>query len=79
MFLLRIPYRTESARPKGAWITVCPPGMRKNRACSPISICRPGKVVVNGMIVLVVSHDREFIEKACDRIFEMDGRRDGNG
>lgn len=30
-------------------------------------------------IVLVVSHDREFMEKACDRIFEMDGRRDGNG
>lgn len=32
-----------------------------------------------GCIVLVVSHDREFMEKACDRIFEMDGRRDMDG
>jgi len=32
-----------------------------------------------GCIVLVVSHDREFMEKACDRIFEMDGRRGMDG
>ena len=32
-----------------------------------------------GCIVPVVSHDREFMEKACDRIFEMDGRRDMGG
>ncbi|MCM1542461.1 MAG: energy-coupling factor ABC transporter ATP-binding protein [Blautia sp.] len=32
-----------------------------------------------GCIVLVVSHDREFMEKACDRIFEMDQRRDMDG
>lgn len=30
-------------------------------------------------IVLVVSHDREFMEKACDRIFKMDQRRDLDG
>lgn len=33
----------------------------------------------HGCIVLVVSHDREFMEKACDRIFAMDGRRDMDG
>ncbi len=27
-----------------------------------------------GRIVLVVSHDREFMEKACDRIFKMNGK-----
>lgn len=32
-----------------------------------------------GCIVLVVSHDREFMEKACDRIFEMDKRRNLDG
>lgn len=30
-------------------------------------------------IVLVVSHDREFMEKSCDRIFKMDGRRRFDG
>ncbi len=42
-----------------------------------------GRVIRNlaeqGCIVLVVSHDREFIEKACDRIFEMDRRRGMDG
>lgn len=42
-----------------------------------------GRVIRNlaeqGCIVLVVSHDREFMEKACDRIFEMDGRRAMDG
>ncbi len=41
--------------------------------------CMIRELAGQGCIVLVVSHDREFMEKACDRIFEMDRRRDWNG
>ena len=41
--------------------------------------CMIRELAAQGCIVLVVSQDKEFMEKACDRIFEMDGRGDMDG